>query len=175
MTIPLTDFEVDILNRVIHTHTFGEYHDLTIALHDLVGEERANVVGQGMVSEDHFKAFQAQSVQNILKFLQHNEFIGEREGEVHFLTHRGEDLRQQGTLQKYLDWEAGRESTLIGDLHTIEEKGYLEKDQVAVREEVKHLKQEMERKAYTSYMPYYILILVVIALLVWIGRSHIFN
>jgi hypothetical protein len=175
MTIPLTDFEVDILNKIIHTHTFGEYHDLLIALHDLVGNEKANLISQGTVSEHDFRSFQAQTVHNITQFLLHNEFIGERDGGVHFLTHRGDDLRKQGTLQKYLDWEAGRETELLGDLHTIENKGYLEKDQVAVREEVKKLKQEMERKPYTNYMPYYVLILVIIALLVWIGRSHFFR
>jgi hypothetical protein len=175
MEIPLTNFEVATLNKVIHTHTFGEFHDLTISLHNLVGNEKDNLVQLGEVKEHDFHAFQEQAVHNILQFLIHNEFIGEREGEVHFLTHKGEELRKQGTLQKYLDWHANRDAALIEELHTIETRGYLDKDQVAVHEEIKQLKKEEERKPYTNYMPYYVLILVIIAILVWIGKSHFFN
>ncbi len=170
MKIPLTDFEIVILNKVVHTHTFGEFNSLRVLLHDLVAEGKEGLISSGQVSERDFPLLQTQVVNNILQFLLRNEFFAMREGEVYFLTERGMNLQMQGSIEKYADWEIIREDKLIKDLHTIEERGYLDEDQTFKKEHVVQpvVVEEQKRK----YFGYYILIIIVLIVLAALGKSH---
>ena len=171
MKIPLTDFEVDTLNKVIHTHTFGEFVSLEIALQKLVDDEKDNLINSGKADANNFVSFRMQVINNITQFLLRNEFIGVREGGVYFLTEKGQYLQQQDTLQKYIDWELARESQLIADLHTIETQGYLEKDQT-FKHEKQHLQQPVVAEDKKKYFGWYVLIIVIIIILCAIGKLH---
>jgi hypothetical protein len=135
-------------------------------LRNLIGEQKAAVLADGLSTDHDFQSFQNKTVFDITQFLKHNEFFAEREGRVFFLTEKGEQLKRQGSLQKYLEWEMGREAQLMADLHTIEARGYLDKDQT-FRPETKPVDKE-----YNYKILWYILILGAIFLLWWYGKSH---
>jgi len=174
MQIPLSTFEIEILNKVIYTQTFSEYQRLTDALRRLVDEQKSNIVSAGSVPEHDFPLFQKTTVNNILQFLVRNGFFAVREGEVYYITERGKSLQQQRTIQSFVEWEEKREDKAIADLHTIEQQGYLEEDQTFKHERAAHMpltpvEPEPERRKYFGY---YLLIVVVIIVLAAIGKSH---
>lgn len=171
MKIPLTDFEIGLLNKVIHTHTFGEFDSLEIDLYKLIDQEKDNLVNSGKVNTNDFASFKAQVVNNINQFLLRNEFIAAREGGVYFLTEKGQFLQKQGTLQKYLDWELKREDQLITDLHTIETQGYLEKDQ-SFKHEKQHSPETVIAEDKKRNFGWYLFIIIIIIALAAIGKSH---
>ena len=84
MEIPLTDFEIEILNQIIPTQTLGNPEQLQFALRDLVEHEKENLIKSGSISEQDFKVLQIQTAKNIFQFLRANEFFYEREGGVFF-------------------------------------------------------------------------------------------
>jgi len=165
--IPLSDFEIEMLNKLMHRQAFVDYTILENDLRNLISEQRDAVIGNGTTSEQDFQSFQNKTVLDITQFLKHNEFFAQREGRVFFLTEKGNQLKQQGSIQKYLEWEMGREAQLIADLHTIEARGYLDKDQT-FRPETKPADKE-----YNYRILWYILILAAIFLLWRYGIPHI--
>lgn len=171
MQIPLTDFEIELLNKVVHTHTFGEFDNLKIDLHKLMDEEKDDLINSGKVKASDFSSFQSKVITNITQFLLRNEFIAVREGEVHFLTEKGQYLQKQGTIQKYIDWELAREDQLISDLRTIEKQGYLEKDQT-FKHEKQQLQQPVVAEDKKKYYGWYVIIIIIIILLCVIGKTH---
>ena len=151
----------------MHTQSFVDYTILENGLRNLITAERETVIAQGTTNDHDFQSFQNTTVLHITQFLKHNEFFAEREGRVFFLTEKGKQLKQQGSLQKYLEWEMGREAQLMADLHTIETRGYLDKDQT-FRPEAKPVDKE-----YNYKILWYILILGAIFLLWMYGKSHL--
>jgi hypothetical protein len=129
MEIPLSSFEIEVLNRVIPTQTFSDPARLKFALLDIVEEDKAHLIRSGIVNEQEFKFLKIQTAKNIVQFLRSQEFFYEREGGVFFLTEKVKHLRQQGTLQKYYEWELSDRGENARILHEIETRGYLNKDQ----------------------------------------------
>jgi len=165
INMSLTDFEIEMLNKLMHKHEFEDYSILEHGLRDLVSEQKEAAIASGVTTEQDFQSFQNKTVSDIAHFLKHNDFFAEREGRVFFLTERGKQLEQQGSIQKYLEWEKGREAQLLADLHTIETKGYLNKDQT-FSPETKPVDKEFNYRIL-----WYILILAAIFLLWRYGRS----
>lgn len=169
--IPLPEFEIDILNKVIHTRTFGEYNELKIKLQQLVEDRKGELIRSGEVPASDFPLHKTHVVNSMIQFLVRNEFYGVREGGVYFLTEKGKFLQEQGTIQKYLVWQMQREKKLIEELHTIEEKGYLEKDQTFKKEHhpVRPVVVEEDTKKNFGW---YVLIIIVLIVLAAIGKSN---
>jgi len=172
MHILLTDFETGILNEVIHTHTFGEFHNLENLLHDRVAEKKPSAISNGLATEQTFQTFENVTVSNVLQFLLRNEFFAKREGEVFFLTEKGGFLQQQGNLERYIDWEAAREEKILRDLHTIQERGYLDEDQTFKKEHHPVVDAVVPEEQKRKYFGYYLLIIVVLIVLAALGKSH---
>lgn len=128
MNIPLTEFEIEVLNKVIPTQRLNNPGGLPLVLRTLIEEDKEKLMANGM-SENDFRTLQSQTAKNIFHFLRSNEFYYEREGGVFFLTDRGKQLQKQRTIQNYIKWAEERGMKNIAELHTIEQKGYLEKDQ----------------------------------------------
>jgi len=164
--IPISDFEIEMLNRLMHTRAFVEYPILEGELRQLINEQRSGVISSGAATEADFSSFENKTVIDITNFLKHNEFFAERPGRVFFLTEKGEQLKRQGSLQKYLEWEMQREAQLMADLHTIETQGYLKKDQTFTPAE------KPPDKDFNYRILWYVLILGAIFLLWWYGKSH---
>lgn len=168
MQISLSGFEIDLLNKYIHTQTFSELTDLQIILNESLNEQREQLIRSGQTNENDFNSFVTHTTGNITNFLVTHGFFHDRDGGVFFLTERGKHLRAQGSLQKYLDWEKERDQELVDEMHTIQSKGYLEREQPTHADLAPPLIDE-EKK---SNLVYYILILVLLALLYMVGRYY---
>jgi hypothetical protein len=129
MEIPLSHFEIEVLNKVIPTQTLSNPEHLQFALRDLVEAEREEIITRGIAGQYEFKVLQTQTAKNIFQFLRANEFFYEGAGGVFFLTEKIKHLRQQGTIEKYSEWEASDMKKNETVLHTIETRGYLNRDQ----------------------------------------------
>ena len=167
MNIPLPGFEIDILNKVIHTRTFGEFSELKTALQKLVEEEKENLISSRKIAPDDFPLHKTRVVNNMIQFLVRNEFYGVRDGSVYFLTERGKHLQKQGSIQKYLEWESEREEKIISELHTIEEKGYLDKNQT-----YKNDPQPVDEEEKKIHFEYYLIIIIAIIILAALGKTN---
>jgi predicted transcriptional regulator len=133
MSAALSNFETEVLNKLIPTQTFGNPSDLKKAIRNILDQNREVLRTQGVTDLD-FKLLQAQTGQNIFEFLRSREFYFEREGGVFYLTDKGKQLRAQGSLEKYMEW---REQLRIKNMHemsAIREKGYIENTPAAGKE-----------------------------------------
>ena len=171
MQISLSGFEIDLLNKYVHTQTFIELSDLQIAMNEYLNDEKDNLISSGQTTETGFNTFVTTTTRNISRFLMDHEFFHAREGGVYFLTEKGKHLHAQGSLQKYLDWEKVRDQELLDDMHTIQSKGYLDREQPKPAELAPE-PVDAERK---SNLLYYIIIVAVLVGLYFYGKYHKVN
>lgn len=130
MKTELNDFEKGLLDRIIPTQTFSDTKGVQIALRNFIGDDKEKIMAEQGHDERAFRALQSQSVKNILQYLIDYEFVGVREGGVNFLTEKGKNLRRQGSLQKYADWQLETRAKNKVIIHTIETRGYLDQDEI---------------------------------------------
>ena len=171
MQISLTPFETDLLNTFVHTQTFSELTDLQMALNGSLNEQKEHLILSGKTTGTDFNSFVTHTTSDITNFLVDHEFFHAREGGVYFLTGKGKHLKLQGSLQKYLDWEKVRDQELVDEMHTIQSKGYLEREQ-PTHAELAPVPVDEERK---SNLVYYILIVVALIAFYLIGKYHKFG
>jgi hypothetical protein len=156
----LTEFEYIILDKIIPTQTLGEPLTIKTVIRRLIEDQRENLVSNGEVNDSGFKAFQSKTTENIWGFLHKNEFLGEREGGVFFLTEKGKQLRQQKSLQNYIDWREEQRVVNADVMRRTREQGFLEEKQTSVKVE------QVERKSNrVGIIIASVIILVVIAVL----------
>ena len=129
MEIPLTSFEIQILDKIIPTQTLSDPQSLQFNLHNLINQDKDRIMQSEHISEQEFKVLQAQTAKNIFQFLRANDFFYEREGGLFFLTEKIKYLRQQGSIEKYHEWEQVNALKKADELRIIESRGYLDKDQ----------------------------------------------
>jgi hypothetical protein len=163
--ILLSDFEIEILNKLMRTDAFADHSNYEKCLRNLISDQKEIAIRNGNTTEQDFQSFKSKTVFDISQFLNHNDFFTNREGRAFSLTEKGKQLKQQGSLQKYLEWEMAREAQLIADLHTIETRGYLDKDQTFSQE------AKPVDKKYKNRILLYILLLAAIILLWIYGKS----
>ena len=101
-----------------------------------------------------------QSVKNIFQYLIDYEFVGVREGGVSFLTEQGKNLRRQGSLQKYAEWQKETRAKNKTVIHTIETRGYLDQDEI-VRN-----RRALIFKRIKKFVVYPVLLLILLLFLV---------
>ena len=170
MQVILSGFETDILNKFVHTDTFSELNDLQEALYDNLNADKDAIIASGVTNGMDFNLFASQTVDRIIQFLLGHEFYHSREGGVYFLTEKGKHLKAQGSLQKYQVWEKERDNILIEEMHTIQKKGYLEREQPLPAELTP---QRVDEEKKSNFL-YYILIIVAIIVACAIGKYHKF-
>ena len=168
MLVSLTPFETDLLNKFVHTQTFDELSDLQMAMNEQLNEDKQTLISNGQTNEADFNSFVTHTTGHITEFLVGHEFYHAREGDVYFLTEKGKHLKARGSFQKYLDWEKVRDQELLDEMHTIQSKGYLEREQPTPAELAPPPIDE-ERK---SNLVYYIIILVLLFILYLVGRNY---
>jgi hypothetical protein len=170
MNIPLTDFEIEILNKVVPTQTLSNPASLPLVLRGIIDEEKEKLMATGM-SDNDFRLLQSQASKNIFHFLRENEFYYEREGGVFYLTDKGKHLQKQKTIQNYVSWIEKRAAVNLAELHTIEERGYLDKDQHIVVDKKNNVRKFHEKKKeepkpkfrQTKLFPIVVIVVLVIA------------
>jgi len=130
MPVLLTTFETELLNRIIPTQTLSYSKSTQISLRNFIADDKEQIMAAQNISEAEFKALQVQSVKNIFTFLREQDFVGERDGGVNFLTEKGKNLRKQGSIEQYEVWrrQVRAENKVI--MNTIETRGYLDQDEV---------------------------------------------
>jgi len=171
MDISLSSFETDLLNRYIHTQTFDELSDLQVAMNEYLNDQKDSLIGDGDTNDPGFHSFVSRTIGNISDFLIKNQFFHAREGGVYFLTEKGKHLKAQGTLHDYVDWEKVRDKQLIDEMHTIQSKGYLDRDQ-PTHSNLTSRTVDNERK---SNWVYYLLIIAALIAFYLIGKYHKFS
>ena len=133
MRTPLSEKEIEILNKIIPAQPMIEPQFLQKAIRDHISEHKEELMASHGIDENNFREYQSQTAKNIFQFLRDNSFIGEREGGVFFITEKGKNLRKQCTIQQYEAWrtEAREENKKV--IHTIETRGYLDQDPIERR------------------------------------------
>ncbi|GAA4467921.1 hypothetical protein GCM10023093_24560 [Nemorincola caseinilytica] len=126
----LSDIEQRLLEKFLRDSTLNEAKSLQIALRNFLAEEKDALMQELSLDERDIRALQTQASKNILDFLKSNDFIAEREGGVLFITDRGKQLRKQGTLAKYEEWQKDTRAKNKVIIQTIETRGYLDQDQI---------------------------------------------
>lgn len=130
MKTELNDFEKGLLDRIIPTQTFSDTKGVQIALRNFIGDDKEKIMAEQGLDERAFRSLQSQSVKNIFQYLIDYEFVGVREGGVNFLTEKGKNLRRQGSLEKYAEWQKETRSKNKVVIQTIETRGYLDQDEI---------------------------------------------
>jgi len=130
MKTQLNDFEKGLLNRIIPTQTLSDSKGIQIALRNFIGDEREQIMSEQGLDERAFRTIQSQAVKNIFQYLKDYEYIGEREGGINFLTEKGKNLRRQGSLEKYDEWQKETRAKNKVIINTIETRGYLDQDEI---------------------------------------------
>lgn len=125
MTIPLTDFEISILNKVVPTQSLGDYEALQTVLRRHVTDQMEHVIATGLTTEPDFKKFQVTTCNHILSFLVNNEFLRAREGNVYYLTERGKHLRTQGSIEQFITWHATQHKEYTSELKEVKNTGFV--------------------------------------------------
>ncbi len=129
MEIPLSKFELNVLNRAIHTQILSNPQMMQFALHNMIDDHKEDIMAQEGLSEQEFKVLQTNAAKNIFQFLRANEFFYEREGGAFFLTEKVKHLREQGSIQAYYEWLPSDMARKAEEMKIIEQRGYLDKDQ----------------------------------------------
>lgn len=160
----LNDREIMLLDGFMTSTLLNEAKSIPFALRNFISEKKESLCSELGLSERDFRAFHAQTSDNIMRFLLDNEFLSEREGNVVFITEKGKNLRRQGTLEKYDAWQKETRAKNKVVIHTIETKGYLDQDQI-VRN-----RRALIIKRIKKFVIYPILLLILLALL--IAASH---
>ncbi len=168
--IPLPEFEINILNKVIPTRTFGIYEELKLALHQHVDSQKEELIRSGEIAANEYSYHKTHVVNNMIDFLVRNGFYGIREGNVYFMTEKGKQLQKQKSLQKYVEWKMEADSNAVAEMHTIERQGFLEKDQTykKEREERTPIVEDDTKKNFGMY----VIILIVLIIIAAIGKSN---
>jgi hypothetical protein len=165
MKIQLNDFEKALLNRIIPTQTLSDSKGIQIALRNFIGDEREQIMQERGLNEQAFRALQSQSVNNIFQYLKDYEYIGEREGAVHFLTEKGKNLRRQGSLENYAEWQKATRAKNKVIINTIETRGYLDQDEI-IRNRRKLLYKRLKKFVV------YPIVLIILFLFLVLGAHH---
>ncbi len=129
MEIPLTGFEAEILNKAIPTQTLSKPEHLQLELIGIADNEKSNLMKSEQINEQDFNKLKIQAVKNIIQFLVSNGFFYVNDSGAFFITEKLRHLRQQGSIQKYFEWEIQAQKNAAEILHTIETRGYLNEDQ----------------------------------------------
>ena len=168
MEISLSRFETDLLNKYIHTQTFDELSDLQVTMNESLNAQKERLIGDGETDEVAFNSFASRTIANITDFLVSNQFYHAREGGVYFLTDKGKHLKAQRTLHDYVEWEKIRDKELVDEMHVIQSKGYLD------REQPKHadLAPPLIDNEKKSNWIYYLLIILAIVAFYLIGKHR---
>ncbi len=69
MEVPLTGFEIEVLNAVIPTPILNNPETIQFALRDLVNQHKEHLMKSGNLNEQDFKILQTQTAKNIFQFL----------------------------------------------------------------------------------------------------------
>jgi hypothetical protein len=128
MEIGLSPFEIEILNRFIPTQTFSNPAGITMAVRNLLVENREVLRNQGVTDQD-FGTLLAKTGHNIFTFLRTNEFYYERDGGIYYITEKGKQLHKQGSFEKYMEWREQVRAKNIREMQAIQEKGYVPENQ----------------------------------------------
>jgi len=160
MKTELNDFEKGLLDRIIPTQTFSDTKGVQIALRNFIGDDKDKIMAEQGLDERAFRSLQSQSVKNIFQYLIDYEFVGVREGGVNFLTEKGKNLRRQGSLEKYAEWQKDTRAKNKVVIHTIETRGYLDQDEI-VRN-----RRALIFKRIKKFLVYPILLLILLVFLI---------
>ena len=171
MDISLSRFEIDLPNKYIHTQTFDELSDLQVAMNESMNDQKERLVGDGETDEPGLDRFVSHTIGNISDFLINNEFFHAREGGVYFLTEKGKHLKAQGTLHNYVEWEKARDQQLIDEMHTIQSKGYLNREQPTHADLAPPVVDNEKKRNWI----YYLLIVAALIAFYLIGKYHKFS
>ena len=172
MKLSLTPFEIEVLDMFVPTHAFDDLNSLGIAMYGYLEKEKPELLKRAIINADSdFQPFAVQTSKNIAQFLTENEFHVSRDGVGYILTEKGRHLKLQGSLEKYMEWERVHGAKLLADMHTIQQRGYLDSDQPTPAE-LKPTAIDPEKR---SNIIYYILIIVAIVVFCLIGKYHKFD
>jgi len=160
MKTELNDFEKSLLDRIIPTQTFSDTKGVQIALRNFIGDDKDKIMAEQGLDERAFRSLQSQSVKNIFQYLIDYEFMGVREGGVNFLTEKGKNLRRQGSLAKYAEWQKETRAKNKVVIQTIETRGYLDQDEI-VRN-----RRALIFKRIKKFLVYPILLLILLVFLI---------
>lgn len=160
MKTELNDFEKGLLDRIIPTQTFSDTKGVQIALRNFIGDDKDKIMAEQGLDERAFRSLQSQSVKNIFQYLIDYEFVGVREGGVNFLTEKGKNLRRQGSLAKYAEWQKETRAKNKVVIQTIETRGYLDQDEI-VRN-----RRALIYKRIRKFLLYPILLLILLVFLI---------
>lgn len=160
MKTELNDFEKSLLDRIIPTQTFSDTKGVQIALRNFIGDDKDKIMAEQGLDERAFRSLQSQSVKNIFQYLIDYEFVGVREGGVNFLTEKGKNLRRQGSLAKYAEWQKETRAKNKVVIQTIETRGYLDQDEI-VRN-----RRALIFKRIKKFLVYPILLLILLVFLI---------
>jgi hypothetical protein len=148
-----------LLDGFLTSTLLNEAKSIKIALRNFISERKDSISGELGLNERDFRAFHAQTTDNILNFLLENEFLSEREGGVLFITEKGKNLRKQGSLEKYAVWQKDTRAKNKVVIHTIETRGYLDQDEIVRNRRALIMKRI---KKFVVYPLLLILLLVVL-------------
>ncbi len=160
MPVQLSDFETKLLNRIIPTQTLSDAKSTQIALRNFIADDKEAIIAEQKISDADFRTLQTQSVKNIFQYLKENDFVGEREGGVNFLTEKGKNLRKQGSLEKYEVWRQQTRAENKVILNTIETRGYLDQD------EINRNRRSVMIQRIKKFVVYPLLIIILLVVLV---------
>ncbi|MCW3122896.1 MAG: hypothetical protein JWQ38_2388 [Flavipsychrobacter sp.] len=129
MEIPLTSFEIEVLNQIIPTNKLDHPQTLQFAIHTLIGDHKEHLMQSGNLSDTDFRELQDQTGRHIFQFLKTHDFFHEREGGAMVVNEKMRHLREQGTIENYHEWETADVRRKAEDMRIIQERGYLDRDQ----------------------------------------------
>ena len=161
----LSDVEVKLLEKFLNEGGLNEAKSIQIALRNYLTDQKDRIMQEMSLDERDFRAFHTRSVTNIYEFLKSNDFVAEREGGVIFMTEKGKQLRKQGTLEKYDEWQKETRAKNKVIIETIETRGYLDQDQI-VRN-----RRALIIKRIKKFILYPILLLILVFFLL-LGAHH---
>ena len=156
----LSNFERNLLNKIIPTQSLNDSRGIKIALRNFIGDEREALIREKGLDEQTFRSLQSNTVKNIYQYLKDHDYIAEREGGVPFLTEKGKILRKQGSLEQFEVWQKETRANNKKVIQTIETKGYLQQD------EIERNRRSLVMKRVRSFIIYPILGIILLGFLV---------
>lgn len=161
----LSEIELRLLDKFLHTTLLNEAKSIQIALRNFLADEKDNIMQELSLTERDIRTFQTHTAANIFEFLKSNDFVAEREGGVIFITEKGKHLRRQGSVAKFEEWQKETRAKNKKVIHTIETRGYLDQDEI-VRN-----RRALIMKRIKKFVLYPILLLILCFFLL-LGAHH---
>src|SRR5580700_940618 len=140
----LTDFEIEILNRIIPTQTLSNPGGLKMAIRNMLVDKRETLSSQGVTEQD-FNLLLGQTGNNIFSFLSDNKFYYKSDAGVVHLTEKGKNLRIQGSVEKYMEWQQQQRIKNASEMNEIQNKGYIAEKQTILNNNLKEVEKKKKR------------------------------